>query len=54
MYLKNKTCQLNIRFTERDMELIKRVAAQNNLSVTAFIHSILIPYCCKFDKSKEN
>ncbi len=49
MYLKNKTKQLNLRFAEQDIELIKRVAKQYNQSVSAFIYSVLIPFCLRVD-----
>ena len=48
-----KDTQLNIRLSERNLELIKRVANQFDMTVSAFILSVLIPYCCKVDK-KEN
>lgn len=48
-----KNTQLNLRLSESNLELIKRVANQFGMTVSAFILAVLIPYCCKLDK-KEN
>ena len=45
--------RLEIRLSESNKELIKRIAKRFDMDVSVFILSVLIPYCCKVDK-KEN
>lgn len=45
-----KNTQINLRLSDKQLELIKRVAKQNDMSVSAFILAVIIPYCCKVDK----
>lgn len=45
-----KNTQLNLRLSDKHLDLIKRVAKQCNMTVSAFILSVIIPYCCKTDK----
>ncbi len=40
-----KTCDLHIRLSERDFNLIKTIADRMNLTVSKLILSLLIPYC---------
>ena len=47
-----KDKQINLRINDRNLELIKRVAEQHGMTLTAFILSVVIPYCCKVDKLK--
>lgn len=49
-----KDKQIHLRLSERNLELIKRVAGNCGMTVSAFILSVVIPYCCKVDKPKEN
>ena len=48
-----KDTQIHLRLSESNLELIKRVASQFDMTVSAFILAVVIPYCCKVDK-KEN
>ena len=45
-----KNTQINLRLSDKQLELIKRVAKQNDMTVSAFILAVIIPYCCKVDK----
>ncbi len=40
-----KTCDLHIRLSEKDFNLIKSTADRMNLTVSKLILSLLIPYC---------
>lgn len=48
-----KNTRLDLRLSESNKELIKRVANQFDMDVSVFILSVLIPYCCKVDNSKK-
>ena len=45
-----KNTQINLRLSDKQLELIKRVAKQNDMTVSAIILAVIIPYCCKVDK----
>ena len=45
-----KNTQINLRLSDKQLELIKRVAKQNDMTVISFILAFIIPYCCKVDK----
>lgn len=46
-----KNMNIHLRLSERNLELIKRVASQCGMTVSAFILSVVIPYCCKVDNN---
>jgi len=48
-----KNTRFEFRLSERNLELIKRVANQFGMDVSALILSVLIPYCCKVDNSNK-
>lgn len=45
-----KSCDLHIRISENDLQLLKSVSLKYQMSLTDFILSILIPYCLKNNK----
>lgn len=45
----NKTNRFELRLSEREFELIKKIASQRELTVSRFILSIVIPICCKIE-----
>ena len=48
-----KNTQLNLRLSDNHKELLERVAKQCGMTVSAFILSVVIPYCCKIDNSNK-
>ena len=48
-----KDSYLHMRITAEDLQLIQRTAKHFEMSVPKFVISVLIPYCCKVDKSRK-
>lgn len=48
-----KTNRFELRLSESDFELIKRVAVQKEMTVSHFILSVIIPLCCKIDSKNK-
>lgn len=49
-----KDTRLEIRLSDKHLELIKRVAKQCDTSVSALILSIVVPYCLKIDNNNKD
>ena len=45
----NKTNRFELRLSDREFELIKKIASQRKLTVSRFILSVVIPICCKIE-----
>lgn len=44
-----KNTDLHIRISEKEYDLLKRVASQFNMTLSKFVLSVMVPYCLKID-----